>query len=203
MPIPVINQPEQAIAVAALIAQFLKELGIPSPGVTQSAIVYAGYQLTLNNPVGFLIIGAVFIGFIAGSATAYAIGRFFGSHLVNKLVGRLSLNPEYLEQAKNKIMKRTHWAVIIGRFIPIMMLPLSVAAGTVRLPLPAFYRATGLAMMLWASFFAVLGVVFEDAINKLALTFNLPLILGTAVISVAIVGVGLLVWRRLPHTTDS
>jgi hypothetical protein len=35
-----------AILLLAFFAQALKEIGIPSPGVTQSFLVYAGYQFS-------------------------------------------------------------------------------------------------------------------------------------------------------------
>ena len=144
-----------------MIAKFLKELGIPSPGVTQGAVVYAGYLLTLGNPVGILIVGVVLIGFMGGSATAYSNSYYLGDRLANPVGRFLRISPERMEKARNTIVVKSRWIVIVGRFVRALMLPLSLAAHTVRLPLQRFYTGTGLAMMLWVVFFAAARVLHK------------------------------------------
>jgi membrane protein DedA with SNARE-associated domain len=196
---PAADPTGQAFLITALVAQFLKELGVPSPGVTQSAVIYAGCQLALGNAAGLLIIGAVLAGFIGGSATAYFIGHFFGKRLIDKLGKWLHVSPERLAETRSRISAKSRRAVFVGRFVPAMMLPLSLAAGAVRMPLPRFYASVGTAMILWTAVFIGLGIMFRGSISQAAGQLNNPLVYGAAALSVFIGGSGLLARRFLPR----
>jgi membrane protein DedA with SNARE-associated domain len=175
---------ETAIAITAFFAQSLKEWGIPSPGVTQGAMVFAGYQIASGNPyIGIVIAMAILLGFVTGSTSLYLIsrstGNFFSKHL-NRL---FRLNANRLEELKTKL-KTGHWlAVMIARFIPAVMAPLTVVAGLVKFPLRRFYIGTGLAMLVWLSFFCGIGLIWGNtAIDFIAPSylpwFSAVLVLG-------------------------
>jgi membrane protein DedA with SNARE-associated domain len=151
----------------------------------------------LGNPVGILIVGVVLIGFMGGSATAYSIGYYLGDRLANPIGRFLRISPERMEKARNAIVEKSRWTIVVGRFVPAVMLPLSLAAGTVRLPLQRFYTGTGLAMVLWMVFFAGMGAVFDGAIDRAVETLKLPLILGIAAIAVVATGLGIVSWRLI------
>jgi membrane protein DedA with SNARE-associated domain len=200
MPFAEISQAQQAVIAAAFIGQFLKELGIPSPGITQSSVVYAGYLLTLGNPAGIIIIGVVLAGFVFGSAASYCLGYFLGGRLAPRVCRLLRLRPEQIERARSKIAGGSRWTVFAGRFVPAMALPLSLAAGAVKIPLRRFYAGVGPAMAIWIAFFAALGAAIDGVINEAAPALVLPPAAGIAAAVTAVLvlcaAAGLLFRRR-------
>jgi membrane protein DedA with SNARE-associated domain len=166
---------EIAIAVTAFLAQSLKEWGIPSPGVTQGALVFAGYKIASGDPyIGIVIAMATLLGFVTGSTSLYLIsrstGNFFSKHL-NRL---FRLNPNLLERLKNRLIT-AHWlAVMMARFIPTLMAPLTIVAGLVKFPLLRFYITTGLAMLVWLTFFGGIGLIWGNTATDFIAPSYLP-----------------------------
>jgi membrane protein DedA with SNARE-associated domain len=180
---PSLSPAETAIAVTVFFAQALKEWGIPSPGVTQSAMIFAGYKLTSGDPAtGLIIAMATLLGFMTGSATLYLMSRSAGGSVTRVLNRLLRLKPQRLEELKARL-NSAHWQVVmVGRFIPALMAPLTIAAGLVKFPVRSFYFGTGLAMLVWLVFFGAIGVIWGNAAldfltPKFSLWFSILLLL--------------------------
>jgi membrane protein DedA with SNARE-associated domain len=192
-----ITQADGVIVGCTLIAQALKEIGIPSPGVTQGALIYAGYQIANENvPMGVAIIIAAFIGSACGCSVAYTMGRYLGFGLLRRWGKYGRITTERLEEAKDKLGVRVILPVILGRFVPSIMAPLSIAAGTVRLPLPRFAAGIALAMLLWAGFFVTFGAIFGQAEVDMVIPSNLPLILAILFAALLLCGIAYILWQR-------
>jgi membrane protein DedA with SNARE-associated domain len=162
-----IENADLAVISVAFVAQALKEWGIPSPGVTQSSLMYAGCQLTAGSFLtGAVIIIAVFTGSMCGSSVAYCSGRFLGLRFVNRFGKYLHLTPEKLDELKSKIGNRATPAIMLGRFVPTMMAPLSVAAGILRIPMAKYSAGIALAVLLWESLFVSIGALTGKALSE-------------------------------------
>jgi membrane protein DedA with SNARE-associated domain len=151
----------------AFVAQMLKEWGIPSPGVTQSSLMYAGYQLTAGSLLmGAIVIISVFTGSLCGSSVAYCAGRFLGLRLISRFGKYIRLTPEKLDELKSKIGNRATPAIFLGRFVPTIMAPLSVTAGIMRIPMPKYSAGVALAVLLWESLFVSIGAFSGEVISE-------------------------------------
>jgi membrane protein DedA with SNARE-associated domain len=91
----------------------------------------------------------------------------------------------------------TRWgvlAVIFGRHIPGMRIPITVLAGIVRFPYPLFVGGVAISTAIWAGFFLAVGIRLGPAVEGLTHPHGL---IWLAII-VALLGIGLssLWWRR-------
>ena len=198
--LPIANLSGAGIAILGAIfaIQALKEIGVPSPGVTQGMLLYAGYQLTSGDKLTtFLIVVAIFLGSICGSALIYSLARFWGSKLLQRYGKYLHITPESIERAKAKLQSAAFLPVAIGRSVPGLMVPTSLASGTMRLPASKFAAGVGLSLIVWAGVFVGLGAVSGHVIQQiLPVTEHLPLLLGLAAGGVLILGAAYFFWRR-------
>ena len=177
-----VERADLAIIGLAFVAQALKEWGIPSPGVTQSSLMYAGCQLTAGSFLtGTVIILAIFSGSLCGSSVAYCSGRFLGVRFINRFGKYIHLTPEKLDELKSKIGNRATPAIMLGRFVPTMMAPLSVAAGIMRIPMAKYSAGIALAVLIWESLFVSIGAFTGKALSEvriLDIKGILPALLG-------------------------
>ena len=184
------------VTATALVAQALKELGIPSPGVTQGALVYAGCQLAAGHVLsGSLIITAVYIGSLGGALLACSIGRSLGATLVRRQGGWLRLSAPDLERAEARLGRGTLWTVTVGRMVPGLMAPLSLAAGMMRVQVWAFAAGVSLSTLAWAGLLAGAGAAGLGVFGRSTLRASAPLLAAVTTCTILLAG-GVLIWWR-------
>jgi membrane protein DedA with SNARE-associated domain len=184
---------DTTILFSAMVAQSLKEIGIPSPGVTQGALMYAGIKLMTGDPVtGIAIMLAIVLGSICGSSTAYSLGRFLGLGFLKRCGKYIKYPPEKLEKIKTKLFEKGVLAIVLGRFIPTFMAPTSIAAGLMRIPIVKYTAGTVIAVMLWELLFVGIGAITGKVLDGFQIPrFDvwLPAILGMLMIVWLVIGV--------------
>lgn len=74
---------------------------------------------------------------VAGGCLGYALGRRFGPPALERFV-----SPRYLEKINRLIATYGIWAIFLGALAPIPYKFISIAAGALRVPLPAFLVAS-------------------------------------------------------------
>ena len=157
--------------VAILFAtQSLKEIGVPSPGVTQGALVFAGYQLSRGDVLSFGgITMAIVLGGFFGASFVYSASRYWGGRLVARYGRYLHLTEESLEKVRSRLQSKVFVPVFLGRSVPGMMAPTSIASGTMRLPLSRFMGGVALSLAFWAAIFIAAGALFSGLVHKVSL----------------------------------
>jgi len=159
---------EMAIIGSAMLAQTLKEMGIPSPGVTQSALMYAGYQGIAGNYLpGMVIVLAIYCGSMCGATITYHLGKYLGIPLIKKFGKYIHLTQDKLETVKNKVNNKSVLVIFGARFIPTIMAPLSFTAGMIRIPLLKYLAGISLVVILWASLFIGIGAVSGRVLDNI------------------------------------
>jgi membrane protein DedA with SNARE-associated domain len=178
------------IVISALAAQLLKEVGIPSPGVTQGALIYAGYLGTTGN---YLLSAAIILGILAGSLCgaliSYCLGRFMGTGFIKRYGKYLHITQERLELINDKISTKAWQSILIGRFVPGAMAPLSIIAGIISLPVVRFLAGVAVAVLLWECLFLGIGALgrqFVENIRFPGISNLIPVLLGVAAVVVLI-----------------
>lgn len=186
---------EHVLATWGYLALFgivlLSALGIPvgSEIATGYAGALASGQLTTSHD--HLALGAVIVvavaGELVGSLFGYAIGRFGGRPLVDRVGKYVLLTHRDLDRAEAWFARRGDPFVFFGRFIPLLRSFVSVAAGLGEMSIGRFLAFTVAGCAVWCGVLASIGYslgaswhhvikVFSDAGYVLAGLFVIAVI---------------------------
>lgn len=146
---------------------YIEESGIPLFIPGDAFLLYVGHRL----PRGWVILCAAGLGFVLavtlGATNLYLLSRRFGRSLLeHRLAGLLHLTPERMNVAEVWFTRWGPWALIFGRHIPGLRVPLTVAAGIFKLRYRVFAVSVAVSSAAWAGTFLVLGAVFGDSIER-------------------------------------
>jgi membrane protein DedA with SNARE-associated domain len=182
---------------------YLEESGVPLLLPGDVFLMYAGKRL----PPRLDYWAAAWLGFVLcvtlGASNLYWISRRVGRRLAMGRLGvLLHLSPQRLEWAEAWFGRWGLIAVIFGRHLPGGRIPITVAAGVLRMRYAVFAFGVMVSAMVWAAFFLAVGVVFGGQLERiLRLHRELTLVVvPVAVLGIAVyVGYRLLAWRRSGH----
>jgi membrane-associated protein len=138
---------------------YLEESGVPMPVPGDFFVMYVG-RATGGQAVPFV---AAWLGLIAavvlGASNLYLLSRRFGRRLVDGRVGEiLHITPERMVRAERAFKRWGVLAIIFGRHIPGLRVPITVVAGTLRTPYPVFAASVAVSSAVWAGIFLIVGV---------------------------------------------
>ncbi|HEY1465772.1 MAG TPA: DedA family protein [Acidimicrobiales bacterium] len=131
------------------------EVAIAYGGVLASGQVAAGTghdHLSL-----FLVIVVATLGELVGSFLGYGIGYFGGRPLVDRVGKFVLLTHKDLDRAEVWFNDRGEWAVLFGRFIPLVRSFISLAAGLGEMALGKFTLFTVIGCTAWCAALASIG----------------------------------------------
>jgi membrane protein DedA with SNARE-associated domain len=193
-----------AILVLAFLAQALKEIGIPSPGLSQSLLVYAGYQIGRGGILfGTGIILSTFAGSLCGAYLIYCLARFGGTKLLAKIKRYTKFSPESMEKAGSTIKRHSSLTIALGRSIPGLMVPTSIVAGTLKMPVGKFLLGIIFPLTLWMVVLASVGGGIRNFTPQINLSPNqLLLPLGVLIAAGILVGILSMQRRRTPKSEN-
>lgn len=140
---------------------YIEEAGIPLPAPGDVFILYAGAHV----PHSALPLAAAWLGFVlvvlAGASTLYWISRRLGRDLAHSGMGRLiHVTPERLDRAEAWFARYGALAIIFGRHVPGLRIPITVACGVLRVSYRLFAVCVAIASAVWAGFWLGVGAVF-------------------------------------------
>jgi membrane protein DedA with SNARE-associated domain len=147
---------------------YLEESGIPMLMPGDVFVMYVGHHAAHSLPT----LLAAWLGLIAvvvlGASNLYFISRRWGRSLVEHRLARvLHLTPTRIEEAERWFGRWGVWTLVLGRHVPGLRVPLTVAAGIFRVPYPVFVASVAISTAVWAGFFMTLGVLFGGRIGHL------------------------------------
>ncbi|HVC78475.1 MAG TPA: DedA family protein [Candidatus Micrarchaeaceae archaeon] len=176
---------------------YIEESGPPLFIPGDAFVLYVGHRLPHNFPVLF----AAWLGFTLavtlGATNLYLVSRRYGRRLLQHRIARvLELTPSRLDRAEAWFARFGPWTLVFGRHIPGFRVPLTVAAGILKLRYRVFAISVAVSSAAWAAVFLLLGVLFGDRLERSIRSSPLVYGGGAALIIVAIVGVGFLRSRR-------
>lgn len=154
--------------VAAFGLLYIEESGVPMPMPGDVFVMYIGHHAARSLLTGL----AAWLGLIAvvvmGASNLYWISARWGRSLVeHRLAKLLHLNPARVEQAERWFARWGVWTLVVGRHIPGLRVPLTVAAGIFRVRYRVFVASVAISTAVWAGFFMTLGAVFGGRIAHL------------------------------------
>jgi membrane protein DedA with SNARE-associated domain len=146
---------------------YIEESGVPLFIPGDAFLLYVGHRLPHNFPVLF----AAWLGFTLavtlGSTNLYLLSRRYGRRLLQHRIARfLELTPSRLDRAEAWFARWGPWTLIFGRHIPGFRVPLTVAAGILKLRYRIFAISVAVSAAAWAGVFLLLGVLFGDSLER-------------------------------------
>ncbi len=148
-------------AAAALALLYVEESGVPLPVPGDVYVVYLGSAAGAST--GWLVAGwlAVVAVVVAGSSNLYLVSRRWGPELIeHRLAAVIHLDPERVRRARVWFDRWGPLAIIFGRHIPGFRIPITVVAGTFRVPYRVFAPSVAVSTAVWAAFWILLGARF-------------------------------------------
>ena len=180
---------------------YIEESGVPLFIPGDAFLAYVGHRLPHNVPV-FVV---AWIGFVLavtfGATNLYLLSRRYGRRLLeHRLAGLLHLTPERLDTAEHSFRRWGPWALIFGRHILGLRVPLTVAAGVLKLPYRIFAISVAVSSAIWAGAFLLLGLFFGDSVEQSLRSHPLLYFAAGVAIVVAVVVVAVVRYRRRSAT---
>jgi membrane protein DedA with SNARE-associated domain len=151
---------------AALGLLYAEESGVPMPVPGDLFLMYAGHQIR-SHPQFWVL---AWLGFIAvvtlGATNLYWISRKWGRPLVMGRVGRaMHITPRKVRKAEVWFQRYGVFALIFGRHIIGLRVPITVAAGVLRIRYRVFAASVAVSTAVWAAVFLSVGIKYGGSIS--------------------------------------
>jgi membrane protein DedA with SNARE-associated domain len=173
---------------------FVEEAGLPIMLPGDVMVMYAGYQVSLESLEYWQALLGCVMAVTAGASILYGISRRYGVTLIARYGHFVHCPPERIESVRPIMTRWGVLAVIFGRHIPGMRVPITVLAGILRFPYPLFVGGVAISTTIWAGFFLAVGIRLGPAVE--GLTHPHGLIWLALIAAVLGIGLTLLWWRR-------
>jgi membrane protein DedA with SNARE-associated domain len=131
---------------------------------------------------------------LAGSSTAYAIGRVGGRPLVDRLGRYVLLTTRDLDRAERWLSGRGEFAVAVGRALPVIRAFTSIVAGTADMSTARFEVFNFIGTLVYTGSFAAVGFGVGYEWKRVAHDFS---IVGYVLVALVVVAVAAFVVLRL------
>jgi membrane protein DedA with SNARE-associated domain len=186
--------------LAALGIPVGSEIAIGYAGVLASGQVVTGRHHHLE--LALVIIVAT-LGEVTGSSIGYAIGRFGGRSLVDRIGKYVLLTHKDLDRAEAWFARRGEPLVFFGRFIPFVRSFVSIAAGIGEMAFAKFLAFTLAACAIWCGGLAGIGFALGSSWHRIITDFSYVGYLAVAVFVVVAIAFVTHRLRQLRHERTS
>jgi membrane protein DedA with SNARE-associated domain len=129
----------------------LENVGVPVPG---EAAVITGALFAVAGRLDLTVVALVaFLAAVVGDNLGYAIGRFGG----RRLVQRVGISPEHLDRVEGFFARHGAKVVVAARFLPLLRHLNGIAAGVSRMAWRRFLLANAAGAAIWAAVWVAVG----------------------------------------------
>jgi membrane protein DedA with SNARE-associated domain len=181
---------------AVFVLSFISSMGLPvgaelaiiGGGALASGQVSQGDHLNLA-----IVIILATLGEVLGSAAGYAIGRYGGRPLVDRVGKYVLLTHKDLDRAEAWFARRGEPVVFFGRFIPLLRSFVSFAAGLGEMAIGKFLLYTVIACAIWCTALASIGYSLGGTYDHVVKAFSYA---GYVLVALAVVAVAVVFWHR-------
>lgn len=175
---------------------YIEESGVPLFVSGDAFLLYVGHRLPHNVPALIAAWLGMILAVILGASNLYLVSRRYGRRLLeHRFAGMLHMTPDRIVRAELTFRRWGPWALIVGRHVPGLRLPLTVVAGILELEYPLFAISVAVSSALWTAAFLTLGAVFGDDVARSIR--SAPLVYALAMAAILVVAVVIAAWARL------
>jgi membrane protein DedA with SNARE-associated domain len=182
---------------AVFVLSFISSMGLP---VGSELAILGGGALATGKVTGqgeplnlAVVIVLATLGEVLGSAAGYAIGRYGGRPLVDRVGKYVLLTHKDLDRAEAWFARRGEPVVFFGRFIPLLRSFVSFAAGLGEMAIGKFLLYTVIACAIWCSALASIGYSLAGTYDSVVKAFSYA---GYVLVALAVVAVAVVFWHR-------
>jgi membrane protein DedA with SNARE-associated domain len=189
------------VVLAPLLFLLIEEMGIPLPVPGDAIIAYVGYGLSKTNSVGmwqaFIVaVAAILIG----SSVLFYFARRWGQSAIRWIARFIFLKQSHIDRAEKLFARYGAWAIIFGRHIPGMRIPITIFAASSGISYLTFILSTFVSTVGWVIFYLKIGSRFGESFASLfrrdaALTITAFLVVLISIIGLHAWGY----WREKSH----
>jgi membrane protein DedA with SNARE-associated domain len=146
---------------------YIEESGIPLPAPGDVFVLYVGAHVPRHPAAWIAAWLGLIVAVVLGATNLYFISTKFGRKLVeSRLAEFVELSPERLKRAENWFARYGVVAIIFGRHIPGFRVPITVAAGILRVPYRKFAASVAVSTAIWAGVVIVIGINFGPRLEN-------------------------------------
>jgi membrane protein DedA with SNARE-associated domain len=172
--------------LALVLVLFVDNIGVPLPSeaILVTAAVYAGAgRLDI-----IVVLVLAFLASALGGNAGYAVGRFRGRPLVERLGRRFGVTTQRLDRVEGFFVGYGVRIVVVARFAPLLRQFYGLVAGTSEMPLGRFQVANAVGAALWVGLWGSLGYQAADHLQGVstALTKSGPVVLLALVLAILV-----------------
>jgi membrane protein DedA with SNARE-associated domain len=140
---------------------YIEESGVPLPAPGDVFVMYVGAHVPRNLASWILawlgLIGVV----VLGATNLFLISKRIGRRLAEgRFAEVVHLSPERLQRAEEWFQKYGVIAIIFGRHIPGFRIPITVAAGVLKVKYRVFAASVAVSTAIWAGVVIIIGINF-------------------------------------------
>ncbi|HEY95746.1 MAG TPA: hypothetical protein G4O15_12505 [Dehalococcoidia bacterium] len=169
----------------------LHEFGIPFPLVLQGVRFYIGYEISQGSLETLLLVLIFIIGRQCGASIIYWVSRLSSNAILDLYPKRFTRIRNETERIREKLQSKRIFSigtVIIGRFTPGLMIPTSIAAGSIKLNYYYFIFGVLASSILFDATFITLAALFGRQVSREGLNVISWLILS------GFIGLTIILW---------
>ena len=174
---------------------YIEESGVPLLAPGDVFMLYVGAHVPHHAPA--LI--AAWLGFVlvvvAGATNLYLVSRRLGRGVVRSRVARfMHITPERMQKAEAWFQRYGWLAIIFGRHVPGLRVPITVACGVLKVPYPVFAGSVAISTAAWAGFWVGLGALYGERVEAYVRSHSEYYWIGGAALALV---VGIVIARRV------
>ncbi|MHB8604106.1 MAG: bifunctional DedA family/phosphatase PAP2 family protein [Thermoplasmatota archaeon] len=181
------------VVLVAAIAEALPIVGILVPG--HFLIVTAAAAATTGRVSVWIVLALAILGAIGGDLLAYALGRTFGTRLVQRFEGKFGLSAGRLAKASASVRENPFLTIIVGRFNGVTRSMAPFAAGIAQYPRARFLAYNAAGGVAWGASAVLLGYALGQAFH--AAQVVLGRVAAALAIAIALILIGVVALRRV------
>ncbi|NYJ08742.1 DedA family protein [Petropleomorpha daqingensis] len=179
------------VAGLVVLAEDALFVGFVLPGETVALLAGAAAKVGHASLAGVLVV--VVVAAVVGDTIGYEVGRHLGTRVLR--VRFLDRRRERLDAARDFLARRGGSAVFLGRWIAFFRAVMPFLAGTSRMRYPKFLAWNALGGLAWGATVVLVGYAAGASYARVEKSFGR----GAAIAAVAVVVIGVVVWRVRRH----
>jgi membrane protein DedA with SNARE-associated domain len=183
---------------------YIEESGVPLPAPGDVFVMYVGAHVPRNLP-SWIIAWLGLIGVVVlGATNLFFISKRFGRRLAEgRFAEVVHLSPERLKRAEQWFQRYGVIAIIFGRHIPGFRIPITVAAGVLRVSYPIFAASVAMSTAIWAGVVIIIGINFGPRMEAFLRVHRETYWMWAAVVLVMVIVIAFRVHRASPSVKRS
>ncbi|MCD8894755.1 DedA family protein [Mammaliicoccus sciuri] len=188
--------------IGVFILVFLEYVIHPFP--SEIILTFAGFMTSQSELNIIIVCLLTILGAVLGALLLYSIGALIGEErlytFIHKRGKYIGIKTQDLDKTIQWLDKYGHWAIFLGRFIPIVRTLISLPAGITKMNLPVFILLTAIGTGMWNIFLIMLGKMLGNHWHQILVYVGMYSKVFIVIIAIAVLYVLYLWFKRIKET---